>query len=313
MRTVQITRFGGPEVLEPRTVPDPQPGAGQVLIAVRYVEVLFLDTQLREGWGTDYFPMRPPWVPGTGVAGTIAAIGEGVPAARVGTRVIARTGNEGAYAEQVVVDTDEAYDIPDGLDPARAAAALHDAVLALDRLERAALTPGSRVLVTAAAGSLGQWFVPLARSADAYVVGAAGGPIKTAAVGELGAQLAVDYRQDDWATAAGGGFDVVFDGVGGDIGRTALSLTADGGRFFAHGAASGEFAAITGERGITVIAVEVQLDDDAWRRHTRRGLELLAANRVQPAIGQQVPLIEAARAHRAIAERSVIGKSLLTV
>jgi NADPH2:quinone reductase len=294
-------------------VPDPHPGPGEVLISVDYIEVLFLDTQLRSGWGQDFFPMRPPWVPGTGVAGTVTAVGQAVSADRVGARVIARTGNEGAYAEQVVLAANEVFDIPDGLDAARATAALHDAVLALDRLERAGLTPGSRVLVTAAAGSLGQWFVPLAKAAGAYVVGVAGGPVKAAAVAKLGAQLAVDYRQPDWATSIGGDFDVVFDGVGGDIGRTALSLTADGGRFFGHGAASGNFAAVTSERNISVVAVDVQLTDDTWRRHTHHGLALLAGKQVQPIIGQHVPLTRAAEAHQAMADRSVIGKTLLTV
>jgi NADPH:quinone reductase len=84
--------------------------------------------------------------------------------------------------------------------------------------------------------------VPLTRSAGAFVVGAAGGPVKTAAVSELGAHLAVDYRDPEWATRVRGPFEVVFDGVGGEIGRMALSVTADGGRFFAHGAAAGESA-----------------------------------------------------------------------
>lgn len=157
MRRVQVTRFGDPYVLQTADAPDPRPGAGEVLIAVEVIEVLFIDTQLRAGWGQDFFPMRPPWVPGTGVAGTIRAVGDGVQRQRVGTRVIARTGDEGAYAELVVVRSDEAAGIPDGLDSAVAAAALHDAPLALDRLQRARLDATSQVLVTAAAGSLGQW------------------------------------------------------------------------------------------------------------------------------------------------------------
>jgi len=179
---MQVIRFGDPDVLQPRNAPDPQPGLGEVLIAVEVVEVLFIDTQLRAGWGQDFFPMRPPWVPGTGVAGTIRAVGDVVDPQRVGTRVVARTGNEGGYAERVVVASDEAAQIPPGLDPAVATAALHDAVLALDRLERAGLDAASRVLVTAAAGSLGQWFVLLAKQAGAHLVGAAGGAEKTGAV-----------------------------------------------------------------------------------------------------------------------------------
>jgi NADPH2:quinone reductase len=311
MRTVQITAFGGPDVLQVQTVPDPEPAAGQVLVRVRYIEVLFIDTQLRSGWGREFFDVTPPWVPGTGVAGTITAVGPGVPTSRLGSPVIARTGDQGAYAELAVVDADEAYDVPHGLDLATATAALHDGVLALDRLERAEVGPASRVLITAAAGSLGHWFIPLSKRAGAYVVGAAGGTRKTAAVIRLGADLALDYRRTDWINRATGGFTVVFDGAGGAVGRAALSLTADGGQFFAYGAASGDFGARHGDRGITVVPVQIELDADQWRRHTRRALQLLADGHVRPVIGQQQPLSDAARAHQAIADRQVIGKTLL--
>lgn len=313
MRTVQVTRFGDPDVLQVREAPDPSPGAGEVQIAVEVVEVLFLDTQLRAGWGEDLFPMRPPWVPGTGVAGTIRAVGEGVDPRREGARVVARTGNEGAYAELVAVAAEEAIDIPAGLDPAVATAALHDAVLALDRLERAGMGASSRVLITGAAGSLGQWFIPLAKQAGARVVGTAGGTAKTDAVRALGADEALDYHEPGWADAAEEPFDVVFDGVGGEIGRAALRLTKDGGVFFGHGAASGDFAAAEPERGITMIGVEAQIDDQTWRRHIRSGLDLLAAGAVKPIIGQRVPLSRAAQAHEAMARRTVIGKTVLTL
>lgn len=313
MRAVQITSFGGPEVLEVQEVPEPQPEPGQLVVAVDVVEVIYLDTQLRAGWGKDFFPMRPPWVPGTGVAGTVRSVGANVDRSRVGTRVVARTGNEGAYAERVALPATEAFDVPNGLDLAVATAALHDAPLALDRLEHAALGPGTRVLVTAAAGSLGHWFVPLAVEAGAHVVGAAGGPTKTAAVAALGADLAVDYRNPRWLDEVTEPFDVVFDGVGGDIGRAALARTVDDGVFFAHGAASGDFATPGAERRVRVVGVEKPLDDATWQRHTRTGLDLLAAGRVRPVIGQRVPLARAADAHAAIARRSVIGKSVLTV
>lgn len=311
MRIMEITRYGGPEVLCARTVPDPSPGPGQVLIHVEYAEVLFIDTQLRAGWGEEYFPMRPPWVPGTGVSGTIRAVGDGVSAERIGARVIARTGSEGGYAELVVVASQDAVDIPGGLDGAIATAALHDGPLALDRLERAGLGVDSQVLVTAAAGSLGHWFVPLAKAAGARVTGAAGGPDKSMAVAGLGADLAVDYRHDDWAERAGGPFDVVFDGAGGAVGRTAFTRTRDGGMFFAHGAAAGEFGATADERGIRVIGARMQLDDASWSRHTHAALDLLARGQVSPVVGQRIPLERAAEAHAAIAARRVIGKSVL--
>ncbi len=313
MNVVEIREFGGPEVLAARAVPDPVVADGQVLVRVEFAEVLFIDTQLRAGWGRDFFPMRPPWVPGTGVAGRIRAVGAGVDAGRIGTRVVARTGNAGAYAELVAVDAPEAIDLPEDLDGAVATAALHDGVLALDRLERAPVGAGSRVLVTAAAGSLGHWLVPLAKAAGAHVTGAAGGPDKRDAVTALGADLAVDYRRADWAELAGAPFDVVFDGAGGAIGRTAFGLTRDRGTFHAYGAAAGEFGSTAAERGITVVGVEAEIAADAVHRHIRTGLDLLTRGQVRPVIGQRVPLDRAADAHAAMAERTVIGKSVLTV
>jgi NADPH2:quinone reductase len=302
MRTVVVTQFGDPEVLQPREAPEPRIEPGEVLIDVQVIEVLFLDTQLRAGWGKDYFPMRPPFVPGTGVGGTAG-----------GRPVIARTGDEGAYAERVVVPVEEVFEVPASLDLAMALAALHDGVLALSELAQAQICAGSRVLATAAAGSTGHWFIPLAKAAGATVTGAAGGPAKVRAVRELGADVAIDYREPDWLDRAGGPFDVVFDGAGGELGRSALTHTADGGRFFAHGAASGEFAAQTGERGIELIGIDQKIGDDAWRRMIREGLALLAAGRVRPSIGQRVPLARAAEAHAAMQRREVIGKTILTV
>jgi NADPH2:quinone reductase len=312
MRTVVVSRFGAPDVLEPRRAAAPRPAPGQVVVEVEVVEVLFLDTQLRAGWGREFFPVRPPFVPGTGVGGTVV----GMP----GRRVVARTGNDGAYAERVVVAAEEAIDVPKGLDLAVALAALHDGVLALDRLDRSGLGPGSRVLVTAAAGSVGQWLVPLAAAAGAVVTGAAGGRAKVAAVRALGSAVsavgpvdAVDYRRNGWVTRAGGPFDVVFDGAGGDVGRAALSRTVDGGVFHAYGAASGEFAAARGERGITVVGVEQAIGDVEWWRLVRRGLDLLAAGHVRPAVGQRLPLEAAALAHTRMERREVLGKTVLTL
>jgi NADPH2:quinone reductase len=282
--------------------PAPQVGPGEVRIDVRLAEVLFVDTQVRSGWARGFFPMRPPFVPGTGVAGTVD-----------GRRVVARTGDAGGYAEQVVVPADEVVDVPDGLDPAVALAALHDGVLATHRLDRARLRPGVRVLVTAAAGGAGHWFVPLAKAAGATVTATAGGPAKVATVRALGADVAVDHRAEGWERRLGGPFDAVFDGAGGDVGRVALARTVDGGFVSAHGAPGGSFGAQASERGITVVGVQEPIGDDEWRRRIRDGLALLAAGRVRPTVGLRVPLERAAAAHAALEARGVVGKTVLAV
>ncbi|MGZ0147391.1 alcohol dehydrogenase catalytic domain-containing protein [Kribbella sp. WER1] len=97
MRVARVREFGGPEVLEAVEAPRPEAVAGQVVIGVEAAEVLFLDTQLRAGWGQEHFTLEPPFVPGAGVAGVVRSVGAGVDAAWIGERVIAGTGGVGTY------------------------------------------------------------------------------------------------------------------------------------------------------------------------------------------------------------------------
>lgn len=322
MRVVQVTRFGGPEALVMSEAPDPVAGPGHVVIDVSIAEVLFLDTQLRSGWGREYFTMEPPYVPGTGVAGAVTSIGEGVDPDWVGRRVVARTGDTGGYAQQVAVPAEEVFEAPNGLDLREAVAALHDGPTALSRTEKASIQPGEWVLVGAAGGSLGVWLVPLAAAAGARVIAAARGERKLDLARELGADIAVDYSTADWAeqvreATGGAGIDVVFDGAGGQIGRAAFEITAHGGRFFAYGAASGDFAKIhpheVEQQQVTMVGIEDRLTPEDLKRLTQRALSEMAAGRIRPVIGQTFPLERAADAHAAIETRSVIGKTLLLI
>lgn len=178
MQVVQVTRFGGPEVLAAREEPDPVPGPGRLVVDVSAAEVLFLDTQLRSGWGREYFPMEPPFVPGTGVAGVVGSVGADVDPGWIGRQVVARTGDSGGYVTRAAVQAEETFEVPSGVGLREALASLHDGPIALSRLERAELQPGQRVLVTAAGGSLGAWLVPLARATGARVIAAARGERK---------------------------------------------------------------------------------------------------------------------------------------
>jgi NADPH2:quinone reductase len=160
MRVIEVSRFGGPEVLVPVDVDDPVAGPGQTLIEVAAAEVLFLDTVVRRGAGGPYFPVRPPYVPGTGVAGFTSD----------GRRVVAET-DGGGYAARVVAGT--VIDVPAGVDLWDAAALLHDGRTAHGLIETTPVAPGDRVLVTAAGGGLGLLLVQLAVAAGARVVAAA--------------------------------------------------------------------------------------------------------------------------------------------
>src|SRR4051794_17095395 len=122
MRAVQAMRFGGPEVLVMNQVPKPVVGPGQALVDVSVADVLFLDTMIRRGAMREYFSVQPPYIPGGGVAGEVISVGEGVDEGWVGRRVVARTGQSGAYAEQVVVPADGLILVPDELSLREAAA-----------------------------------------------------------------------------------------------------------------------------------------------------------------------------------------------
>jgi NADPH2:quinone reductase len=211
--------------------------------------------------------------------------------------------------------------VPDGLGLPEAAALLHDGPTALCLAEVAGIRPEEWVLVTPAGGGLGILLVQLAHAAGARVIAAARGKGKLDLAGELGADVVVDYCEVGWAErvreATGGrGLDVVFDGVGGQIGRAAFEITARGGRFSAHGAPSGAFAEIdpyqAGWRGVTVTGIEqAQLAPADVKRLTQRALCEAAVGRIRPVIGQTFPLEQAADAHAAIQARGVIGKTLL--
>jgi NADPH2:quinone reductase len=332
VRAVEARAFGGPEVLTPVTLPEPAPGPGEAVIAVVAADVLFLDTMVRSGRFSQAFGQRPPYVPGNGVAGHVDAVGDGVDPAWAGRAVVARTGphgGAGGYAERAVVPADRLVPVPDGAALPTAAALLHDGTTALGLLAGIGVKPGDSVLVLGAAGGMALLLAQLARAAGGHVIGAArlGGATRSAqkltAIRDAGAEAVVDYGKPGWTervteAAGGAGPDVVFDGVGGELGQAAFGLVAPGGRFSAHGAPGGGFARVDPEdaerRGIRVRGIEqVQYPPGRFEELAARALAEAAAGRLRPVIGQEFPLERAADAHAALAARTVIGKTLLTV
>ncbi|MEV8094617.1 zinc-binding dehydrogenase [Kitasatospora sp. NPDC085879] len=315
---VWLTEFGGPEVLVAGEAPDPVAGPGQVVVEVAYANTTFVETQFRAS-GRGPFAAVPPLVPGNGVGGVVAEVGEGVDAALVGRRVVTSTGGSGGYAERALAAAADLAEVPDGLALDEAVALLADGRTALLQLRAAGIGAGDRVLVLAAAGGVGSLLVQLATAAGATVVGAAGGPRKAAVVAGLGAKLAVDYREAGWpeqVRAGTGGLDVVFDGVGGDLARAAFGLLVPGGRMVSYGLASGSWAAVPAEtaqaRGVELVAPR-RPDPALLREATGEALAAGAAGRLRPLIGQRFPLERAAQAHAAMESRAVTGKTLLVV
>lgn len=326
MRVIQVSRFGPPDVLTARDVADPVPAPGEAVISVAAADVLFLDTLIRSGRAAEWFAVRPPYVPGNGVAGRVTSVGDGVDPGWAGRPVIARTGGSGGaggYAEQALVPAGQLVPVPAGLDLRQAGALLHDGATALRLIAGTGVRPGERALITGAAGGLGLLLLQLARAAGAQVIGAARGPAKLGLIWDLGADAVVDYSEPGWTkqvteATGGDGPDVVFDGAGGQLGREAFEIIADGGRFSAHGSAAGSFAPISpdeaGRRGVTVRGIEqAQLRPGEHESLARRALAELAAGHIRPVIGQLFPLAQAADAHTALEARTAPGKTLLTV
>lgn len=317
MRAVEVTKFGGPEVMALRDLPDPVAGPGQVVIDVAAVDVLFLDPRLRAGWGKEWFQLDPPYVPGNGVAGVVRSVGSDVDDAWIGRRVLAHTGANGgmtptgAYAEQAAADVSDVEPVPDQLGLPEALTLLHDGPTVVLALSSANVQPGERVLVNAASGSLGTLLVPMLKAAGAVVIGAARGARKLDFIREWGADQAVDYSLPGWTDQVGE-VDVVFDGAGGDIGSAAYTLLRPAGRFLAYGSSAGEFPKTEPAReGVTVVGILEMGKGVDKRGALTEMLAKAAAGEITPLVGQTFPLDQVWAAHEAIETRQTVGKTLL--
>jgi NADPH2:quinone reductase len=312
MRAVWMEEFGGPDVLVAGEAPDPVAGPGQAVVEVAFANITFVETQMRAGRPGPFKP-ELPMVPGNGIGGVVAAVGEGVAEELVGARVVSGTGGSGGYAELAAVDAGAMIGVPDGLALDGAVALLADGRTATMLVRAVGLRSGERALVEAAAGGVGTLLIQLARAAGATVVAAAGGARKVELARELGADEAVDYRDEGWAELIGA-VDVVFDGVGGAVGRAAFELLGPGGRMLSYGLASGEWAGIAdeaaAERGVELVRTS-RPSPAELRELTESALAEAAAGRLRPVIGQRFPLERAADAHAAIEARATVGKTLL--
>ncbi|MFD9359756.1 zinc-binding dehydrogenase [Streptomyces sp. NPDC060031] len=323
MRATQAIEFGGPEVLVSTEVPEPVAGPGQVLVAVAAVDTIFVETQVRGGWGRQFFPVTPPYVPGGGIAGIVRATGEGVDPAWTGRRVVASIGFTGGYAELAVASAEALAVVPDEVSFTDAAALVHDGVTAAKLLATTDVRPGEQVLIVGASGGMGTVLVQLVKAAGARVVGVARGDQKTALVRGLGADAVIDAAGPDWVAQArealgGAGADVVLDGVGGEVGLAAFALVANSGRFSAHGAPTGGFAPVdpadAAARGVRLLGIaDVQLAPHERAELATQALHAVAKGDLRPVIGATFPLARAASAHEAIESRELVGKTVITV
>lgn len=326
MKAIRLHEFGPAENLVLDTVPDPEPGPGQVRIAVRAAGVHLIDTVLRAG-AYDGGVMKPPvlpTIPGREVAGVVASLGEGVDASWLGAAVVTHLGQApGGYAELAVRDVAAVHRLPREVDFGKAVAMIGTGRTALGVLELAKPAREDVVLVTGASGGIGTLVVQYARGLGATVVGAAGGEDKTARVRDNGADLAVDYTRPDWTTTvtralAGRQITLaLLGGRGGEVARAAFGLVADGGRVVTYGGGLDEAdqppKAELAARGISVdtpLGPFLMNRPGGIRGLEERSLTLLVEGRLDPAV-QSFPLVGAAAAHAALEGHRTAGKVVL--
>ncbi|MCP2167144.1 zinc-binding dehydrogenase [Goodfellowiella coeruleoviolacea] len=324
MRAVVLHEFGPPAHLRVADVPTPVPAAGEVAVQVAAVGVQFLETQVRAGTMRGALGGAPlPVILGKEIAGQVTEVGPGGDISLIGARVLASTTGLGGYAETAVVPAGSLVPVVDNVGLPEAVALYRYGVTAQGLVGAARVSAGDRVLVLAAAGAVGTILVQLLKRAGATVVAAARGERKLALLRELGADHVVDYTLTNWAgqarDAVGGSLDVVFDHVGGPLGRESFELlTPASGRQIAFGFSSGTPLDVRPMelvgRGLTLTGFSA---GHLWSRPAlardlaTEVLQLAAAGQLTPVIGQRFPLERAADAHAAIEARETVGKTLL--
>ncbi|MFF2198474.1 zinc-binding alcohol dehydrogenase family protein [Streptomyces sp. NPDC058157] len=296
---------GGPEVLVAEEVDRPQAGPGQLLVRAEAIGVTLPTVRkVREGSGPVSF--------GGEIAGTVVSTGAGVTGFTVGDRVTGLCFAD-AYAEYAVLDAAFTTAVPDDATAVDAVALVRSGLVARGAFEAGRVRPGESVLVTAAAGAVGTLALQLARAGGAgRVVAAVGSADKAAFVRTLGADEVVLYEDADW----GAPYDVILDGVGGELLGPAVRALAMGGRLVAFSSGGGTVEAYELlVRGASMIGFQMRAvavgRPDLYARWQRELWEQRAAGTLRTTVHEEIPLAEAARAHTVIEQRRNHGKVVL--
>jgi NADPH:quinone reductase-like Zn-dependent oxidoreductase len=340
MRAAVFTRHGGPEVLEPAELPTPEPGPGEVRVAVRAVALNYLDVFVRRGLPNLKLPL--PHVGGSDVAGEVDALGPGVegwapgdavvvnPSLPCGTCEACRAGATslcprfrilgehvwGGLAEAVVVGADRLHRKPERLGWAEAAAfplVFQTAWRAL--VTRARLRPGEDVLVLGAGGGVATAVIQVAKLAGARVFAVTSSDERVAAVRRLGADVVFNRSEAPWAPAlwaATGkrGVDLVVENVGPATWADSLRSARRGGRIVTYGATTGSHAE-TDLRQIYYRQLSIIGSTMADDHEFETVLSLVDRGLLQPVVDRVLSLAEAAEAHRLLEAGHIIGKLVL--
>ncbi len=322
MRAVEISEPGAPEVLRPVEVPVPTPGAGQILIAVDYTGVNRPDALQRAGMYAPPADASP--LPGLEAAGTVAAVGPGVSQWSVGDKVTALLPG-GGYADYVLTFADHALPVPGGMAMDRAAALCETYFTVWSNVfMRGGLRAGERFLVHGGSSGIGTTAIQLAREFGARVFATAGSADKCAACLDLGAERAINYRDEDFVEVmkSEGGADLILDMVGGPYIPRNLSALADDGRlvqiaFLQGPKAEVNFAQLMTRRltmtGSTLRPQSVEAKARIAQELAQTVWPLLEAGKLGPVMDSEFPLEDAAKAHARMEGSTHIGKIVLKV
>lgn len=324
MHAITIEQPGGPETLVWAEAPDPVAGDGEVVVEVAASAVNRADVLQRQGF---YNP--PPGAsphPGLECSGRISAIGPGVSGWSVGDEVCALLAG-GGYAERVAVPAGQLLPVPAGVDLVTAAA-LPEVVSTVwsNVFMVAGLRPGETLLVHGGSSGIGTMAIQLAKAVGARVAVTAGGKEKLARCAELGADILIDYREQDFveeirAATGGAGADVILDIMGAKYLTRNVDALAVNGRLAIIGLQGGvkaelNLATLLAKRAaVTATTLRARPLDEkaaivaAVREHV---WPLVAAGRVHPVVHATYPMAEAAEAHRVLESSAHVGKLLLT-
>ena len=318
MKAIRVHETGGPEVLRLEDVPDPQAGAGQVLVRVHAVGVNPVETYIRAG----IYPVKPPlpYTPGTDAAGTVEAVGEGVKSVSVGDRVYVAGTSTGAYAELALSEESQVQKLPSQISFSQGAGIFVPYGTAYRALFfRAHAKAGETVLVHGASGGVGLAAVQIARAAGLTVIGTGGSDEGRNEVKEQGAHHVLDHHTTDYldpllAITGGRGVDLILEMLANvNLGKD-LNVLAPHGR-----------VVVIGSRGAVEIDPRATMGRDAsilgmsLNNATPQELKSIHAALVaglengtlRPIVGQEMPLADAPRAHKAIMEPGAHGKIVL--
>lgn len=320
-RQVVITEYGSPDVLQLKQVELPEPGAKEVRVKQTAIGFNFIDIYQRRG----VYPLPLPTGLGHEAAGVVDAVGSEVGEFKVGDRVAYVHAGIGAYADYRNVAADRLVAVPDAVSDEDTAALIFKGLTAQYLLRKThVVKPGELVLVHAAAGGVGQILCSWAKALGATVVGTAGSPEKCATARAAGADIAIDYTQENWPAAlleATGGrkANVVYDSVGKSTFLKSLDCAAQFGLVVLYGAASGPVPAFEPEllnkKGCLFLTrpsiFPHNADSKVFRANAAELFAAIAAGIVKPAIGARYRLDEIDKAHAAAESRATQGATLI--